>query len=98
VDAKVGFGPRLRLHSFDCITFMQFEASSYLDFIASRVGPGRNADGPFQSSILYYRRITANPLLAQRLSEFVLRKELMSRLERDYLGSVWPQEHKFGSK
>ncbi|KAF7348595.1 F-box domain-containing protein [Mycena venus] len=77
-----------RLHSFDCRTYMQFEDNSYLNFIASRVGPGRNADGPFQSSILYYRGFSVKPLLAERLSEFVLRKQLESHFECDYSGSI----------
>ncbi|KAF8217693.1 hypothetical protein K438DRAFT_1925081 [Mycena galopus ATCC 62051] len=82
-----------RLHSFECKTFMQFEGISYLDFVSSRVGPGRTADGPFQSSILYYRRTAVEPLLVERLSEFVLQKVLKSRLERDHLGSFWPGDH-----
>jgi hypothetical protein len=72
---------------------MQFEESSYVVFISSRVGPGRNADGPFESSILYSRGKGATveaPLakrLSVRLSQFVLRKELGSRIERDDLRS-----------
>ncbi|KAJ7753752.1 hypothetical protein B0H16DRAFT_1690679 [Mycena metata] len=80
------------LHTFDCKTFMQFEASSYLDFISSRVGPGRNAGGPFQSSILYFRDIQASPLLVQGLGQLIQRQELRSRLERDHLNSNWPTE------
>ncbi|KAJ7323001.1 hypothetical protein DFH08DRAFT_941716 [Mycena albidolilacea] len=82
-----------QLHSFACDTFMQFEESSYVGFISSSVGPGRNADGPFESSILYSRGKGATveaPLakhLSVRLSQFVLRKELRSRIERDDLRS-----------
>ncbi|KAJ7824516.1 hypothetical protein B0H14DRAFT_3728369 [Mycena olivaceomarginata] len=82
-----------QLHSFACDTFMQFEESSYVVFISSCVGPGRNADGPFESSILYSRGKGATveaPLakrLSVRLSQFVLRKELRSRIERDDLRS-----------
>ncbi|KAJ7753801.1 hypothetical protein B0H16DRAFT_1690703 [Mycena metata] len=83
------------LHSFECKTFMQFEDEVYLDFIASRVGPGRNAAGPFESSIIYYRTTTTAANLAERLAEFVLRKEIRSRLERDYTGSLWHTEPSF---
>ncbi|KAJ7201956.1 hypothetical protein B0H12DRAFT_1233624 [Mycena haematopus] len=76
-----------RLHSFACKTFMKFEGNNYLDFVSSRIGPGRNADGPFQSSILYYQGVTVNALLAEGLSEFVRQKVLRSRLERDYWGA-----------
>ncbi|KAJ7753741.1 hypothetical protein B0H16DRAFT_761934 [Mycena metata] len=78
------------LHTFDCKSFMQFKASSYLDFIASRVGPGRNAAGPFQSSILHFRDIQVDPLLVQGLNELVRRQELRFRLECDRLKSRWP--------
>ncbi|KAJ7753800.1 hypothetical protein B0H16DRAFT_1459273 [Mycena metata] len=80
------------LHTFDCKTFMQFEDSSYLDFIASRVGPGRNATGPFQSSILYFCDVQVNSTLAQGLAGFILRQELRSRLECDFLNRHWPGE------
>jgi hypothetical protein len=82
-----------QLHSSACDTFMQFKESSYVDFISSRIGPGRNADGPFESSILYSRGkgATVEAPLAKRLSvrllQFVLRKELRSRIERDDLRS-----------
>ncbi|KAJ7154626.1 hypothetical protein C8R46DRAFT_1117924 [Mycena filopes] len=80
-----------QLHSFECKTFMQFEDNVYLDFVASRVGPGRTATGPFESSIIYYGGIRA-PNLAYRLAKLVLRKEIKSRLERDYTGSLWHME------
>ncbi|KAJ7018560.1 hypothetical protein C8F04DRAFT_381817 [Mycena alexandri] len=83
------------LHTFDCKTFMQFEHRSYLDFIASRVGPGRNAAGPFQSSILYFRDIQVNPLLEEGLAEFVLRQQLRSRFESDRLNALWVRESPF---
>ncbi|KAJ7034524.1 hypothetical protein C8F04DRAFT_1183070 [Mycena alexandri] len=83
--------PVPRLHSFECKTFMQSKDDVYLDFIASRVAPGRNAAEPFESSIIYYRSITAANL-TERLAEFVLRKEIRSRLERDHTGSLWHTE------
>ncbi|KAJ7154627.1 hypothetical protein C8R46DRAFT_1117926 [Mycena filopes] len=81
-----------RLHTLDCKTFMQFEDSSYLDFIASRVGPGRNARGPFQSSVVYFCDLEASSVLVEGLAGFVQRQELRSRLECDHLNSHWPRE------
>ncbi|KAF7338757.1 hypothetical protein MSAN_02198100 [Mycena sanguinolenta] len=83
-----------QLHSFACKTFMQFEESNYLDFVRSRVAPERNADGPFQSSVLYYLHATVSPILTEGLSKLALQKVLISRLERDYLGTAWPQSSK----
>ncbi|KAJ6469405.1 hypothetical protein C8R45DRAFT_1078726 [Mycena sanguinolenta] len=83
-----------QLHSFACKTFMQFEESNYLDFVSSRGRRGRNVDGPFQSSILYYQHATVSPVLREGLSKLALQKVLISRLERDYLGTVWPSASK----
>ncbi|KAJ6469400.1 hypothetical protein C8R45DRAFT_1016923 [Mycena sanguinolenta] len=83
-----------QLHSFACKTFMQFEESNYLDFVSSRVGPGRNVDGPFQSSILHYQHATVSPVLASGLFELVLQKVLRSRLEHDHSGAAWPHASK----
>ncbi|KAJ7098220.1 hypothetical protein C8R44DRAFT_356621 [Mycena epipterygia] len=81
-----------RLHTFDCETYMQFAGDIYLDFIASRLKPGRTAQGPFQTSLIRYRAEMLNPMLAHRLSEFVRRNELKLRLERDCSTrqSRWP--------
>ncbi|KAJ7154654.1 hypothetical protein C8R46DRAFT_441128 [Mycena filopes] len=83
------------LHTFECKTFMQFQPRSYLDFIASGVGPGRNATGPFQSFILYFRDVHVDPLLGEGLAEFVRRQELRSRFESDLLESLWESESRF---
>ncbi|KAJ7484345.1 hypothetical protein FB451DRAFT_82502 [Mycena latifolia] len=81
-----------RLHAFDCETFMRFEHQIYLDFIISRLEAGCNDLGPFQTSLFRSHGGYVDPILVERLSELVRRKELNLRLEHDYIGYRWPMD------
>ncbi|KAJ7484347.1 hypothetical protein FB451DRAFT_1392906 [Mycena latifolia] len=81
-----------RLQTLDCETFMRFEHQIYLDFIVSRLEPGRNDLGPFQTSLFRSHAGYVDPTLVERLSELVRHKELNLRLEHDYIGYRWPMD------
>jgi hypothetical protein len=74
--------PRLNFHC--CRTMLNFDDNIFLEFVLSRLEPGREADGPFNVSLVLLNEggneCELSPALAQRLRELQAQKQVVFSL------------------
>ncbi|KAJ7274957.1 hypothetical protein C8J57DRAFT_238371 [Mycena rebaudengoi] len=70
-----------RLNFLVCRTMFNFDDDVFLEFVLSRLEPGRKADGPFNISLVLYNEggyeCESSPALAQRLRELPAQKQVV---------------------
>jgi hypothetical protein len=70
-----------RLNFLVCRTMFNFDDDVFLEFVLSRLEPGRKADGPFNISLVLYNEggyeCESSPALAQRLRELQAQKQVV---------------------